>query len=295
MARKPGAVRLVLTLIVGIAAVSCGSVLIRLAAAPAMAVAAYRLVWATALLAPLAAAGPLRELRTLTAAERVQLVASGFALAFHFAFWIASLSYTSVASSVVLVDTTPFFIGLASRWALGKVPPRSFWAGLALAFVGCIVIFGGDWSASEISMKGNLLALAGAVAMAVYLLIGGRARARLSLLAYVWPVYGTAAVTLLAAGLLSGTALSGYPRATHFCFFLLGLLPQCVGHTTYNWSLRWLSPSLVGLIGLAEPVGASLLAWMILGEGLTEAKLVGGAVILAGIWVAARPPAPKAP
>jgi drug/metabolite transporter (DMT)-like permease len=254
-----------------------------------MAVAAYRVLWATALLTPLAVGGPLRELRPLGVAEKILLAASGVALAFHFAFWIASLSYTSVASSVVLVDTTPFFIGLASRWVMGRVPPRSFWAGLGVAFVGCIVIFQGDWSASVTSAKGNLLALAGAAAMAAYLLIGGRARSRLTLLAYVWPVYGTAAATLFAGCLASGTALRGYPLRAHFYFFLLGLVPQCIGHTTYNWSLRWLSPSLVGLISLAEPVGASFLAWLVLGESLTWAKLVGGGIILAGIYVATIP------
>jgi drug/metabolite transporter (DMT)-like permease len=286
--QKPGAVRLVLTLIVGITAVSCGSIFIRLASAPAMAVAAYRVLWATALLTPFAVGRPLRELRLLSVGEGFLLAASGVALAFHFAFWIASLSYTSVASSVVLVDTTPFFIGLASRWVMGKIPPRAFWVGLAVAFIGCLVIFQGDWLAAGTSTKGNLLALAGAAAMAAYLLIGGMTRSRLTLVAYVWPVYGTAAATLLAGCLVSGTPLGGYHLRAHLCFFLLGLVPQCIGHTTYNWSLRWLSPSLVGLISLAEPVGASFLAWLVLDESLTWAKVLGGGIILAGIYVATR-------
>lgn len=291
---RPGALRVVIQLLVGIAAVSCGSVFVRLAAAPALAVAAYRTIWATVLFAPFLVSGPSEEIRRLDRRSGLLLVFSGAALALHFALWIASLSYTSVASSVLLVDTTPFFIGLTSRWLLGRSPGRAFWTGLAVAFAGCIIIFGGDWAAAEDSMKGNLLALGGAAAMAVYLLIGAKARRQLSLVAYVWPVYGSAALVLTASCAIAGTSLAGYGGRTHLFLFLLGLVPQCIGHTTYNWSLRWLSPSLVALIGLAEPLGASLLARLFLGEALTRAKVAGGAIILAGIYIATRPAKTKA-
>lgn len=216
------------------------------------------------------------------------LLLSGTSLAFHFALWTASLSYTSVASSVVLVDTTPFFVGLVSQWLLGKPLHRSFWIGVTLAFVGCFVIFQGDFSQSQNSAKGNALALAGAVAMAIYFLVGARARLKLSLLAYVWPVYGTAALALSLVCLASRTPMRGFRGSTYLYLFLLGLIPQCVGHTTYNWSLRWLPPAFVALISLAEPVGASLLAYLILGETLTWLKLLGGSIILLGIYLAMR-------
>ena len=142
-------------------------------------------------------------------------------------------------------------------------------------------------------MKGNLLAVGGAVAAAVYLMVGARARQKLSLLAYVWPVYGCSALALLIACSITGTPLQGYSRQTYFFVFLLGLVPQCIGHTTYNWSLRWLSPALVALIGLAEPIAASFLAWIILHEGLTAAKLIGGGIILLGIWMGTVTSVPK--
>jgi len=107
-----------------------------------------------------------------------------------------------------------------------------------------------------------------------------------SLLAYVWPVYCTAALTLGAAAAIAGVPLRGLPARTHLFMFLVGLVPQCIGHTTYNWSLRWLPPGLVALIGLAEPVGASLLAYFILNEGLTVGKGLGGCLILFGIYLA---------
>jgi drug/metabolite transporter (DMT)-like permease len=137
-------------------------------------------------------------------------------------------------------------------------------------------------------MKGNMLALGGAIAMAVYFLVGAQVRQKLSLVAYVWPVYATSALALLLTCFVSGTPMRGYPAITYLFMFLLGLVPQCIGHTTYNWSLRWLSPELVALVSLAEPVGASVLAYFILHEGLTGAKLAGGAVVLSGIYLASR-------
>jgi drug/metabolite transporter (DMT)-like permease len=259
-----------------------------MAAAPALAVAAYRMTWATVLLAPFSIRGPLHELLKLDRSEWGTLLLSGMALALHFALWIASLNYTSVASSVLLVDTTPFFIGLAT-WSVGKAYPKSFWAGLAAAFLGCIIVFRSDWSASANSAAGDGLAIGGAIAVAAYLLIGGRARQRLSLVAYVWPVYGAAAAALWLACALAGVPFRGYSGPTYLFMFLLGLVPQCIGHTTYNWSLRWLTAGFVALIGLAEPAVASFLAWIFLHEQLTGWKVIGGIIILAGIYVASRP------
>ena len=286
---RPGSPRLAATLAVGIGAVSCGSIFIRLASAPSLTAAAYRVFWATVLLAPLVAASHFPELALLSRQEWGKLILSGAALALHFALWIASLSYTSVASSVLLVDTTPFFIGLASRWVLGKAPRRVFWFGLIVAFVGCTLVFQEDRSVSGDSMRGNLMAIGGAIAMAIYFLVGASARQKLSLLVYVWPVYASATVFLLLASSFSKTPLTGYPKSTYLFLFLLGLVPQSIGHTSYNWSLRWLSPALVALISLGEPVGASLLAYVILGERVSLTKLFGGAVILLGIYVAAGP------
>ncbi len=285
---RPGTPRLVILLVTGIMAVSCGSIFIRLANAPSLAVSAYRVCWATIILAPFTFSGPAREWAGLSRRECYLLLISGGALALHFALWIASLSYTSVASSVLLVDTTPFFIGMASQFFLGRPCHRSFWIGLAVAFIGCLIIFQGDWSHSQSTMKGNLLAVGGAIAVAVYMLAGARARQKLSLLAYVWPVYGTAALVLLLSCLATGTPLAGYSGESHLFMFLLGLVPQCIGHTTYNWSLRWIPPALVALISLGEPIGASLLAWLVLHEPLTPAKIAGGVVVLAGIYLATR-------
>ncbi len=290
---RPRPLQLVVFLSAGITAVSFGAILIRLAAAPALTVATYRVFWATCLLGPFVLASRTSELRAMGKKGWLAVVLSGFALALHFGLWIASLDYTSVASSVLLVDTTPFFIGLASQWILRRPCGREFWMGLSVSFLGCLVVFRVDLSQSAGSLLGNALALGGAVAAAVYLLIGAEARQKLSLLAYVWPVYGTAAVALALAGFGSGVRMDGFSSRTHLFMFLVGLVPQCIGHTTYNWSLRWLPPGLVGLIGLAEPVGASFLAYVILGEKMTFVKFLGGVVILAGIYLASTRKRPK--
>jgi len=189
---------------------------------------------------------------------------------------------------VLLVNTTPFFVGLVSQWILRRPCSRFFWIGLGIAFLGCAVIFHKDWTQTGVSLKGNTLAVLGAIAIAVYLLVGAQARQRLSLLAYVWPVYGAAALALIAACLIFSSPLLGFSPRTYLFMFLVGLVPQCVGHTTYNWSLRWLPPALVALLGLSEPVGASLLAFLILHESIAPIKLIGGGIVLLGIYLAAR-------
>lgn len=288
MSNQPSAARLAALVTLGVAAVSCGSIFIRLAAAPALAVAAYRMVWATLLFAPLALGGPVRELKPLRSREWCLLGLSGLALAFHFALWIGSLGHTSVASSVLLVNTTPFFVGSANLFFFRRPCPRAFWIGLAVAFLGCVLIFRGDLAQGSGALYGNLLALGGAVAMAVYFLVGASLRGRLPLLSYVWPVYGAAALILLPAALFSGSPLRGFTPQTHLYMFLVGLVPQCIGHTTYNWSLRWLPAHVVALLSLSEPVGAALLAWIVLGEAPTPSRVAGGAVVLLGIYLATR-------
>jgi drug/metabolite transporter (DMT)-like permease len=284
---RPSPARLVGLLTIGILSVSCGSLFIRLASAPPLAAAAYRVLLATILFVPVVACGPGREF-LMSRGDWMRIFLAGLALACHFALWIASLSYTSVASSVVLVDTTPFFIGLTSHWFFKQPCGRSFWTGLAIAFAGCMVVFHGDWVGAPGSLRGNALAIGGAIAMAVYFIAGGRARQRLSLLAFVWPVYGTAAAALILSGIVSRTPLWGFPPSTYLYLFLLALIPQCIGHTSYNWALRWLSPAKVALISLAEPVGASLLAYLFLNEALTGSKIAGGGIILLGIYIATR-------
>ncbi|MEN6480286.1 MAG: DMT family transporter [Anaerolineales bacterium] len=275
-----------LVLLVGILATSTGSILTRLASAPPLAVGAWRLSLATLLLTPVALGPFRREWRLLAARERWLVAGAGACLSLHFAFWISSLSYTSVASSVVLVSTNPLWVALILRLRGERIAPRSLVA-IAIALAGTVVIGAGDLTLSPQTLLGDALAVLGAVASSAYFLLGRAVRVKLSTLAYVWPCYALAAVLLCGYALLAGQPLGGYDLATYGWFALLALGPQILGHSSYNWALGYFSPILVTLALLGEPVGASLLAYLVLGEAPTLGVWLGGPLILAGIVLAA--------
>lgn len=284
-------------LIGGILALSTASVLTRLASAPALAIGAWRLGLATVILTPWSLRPFLREARSLGRGDAACLLLSGLALAGHFAAWIASLSYTSVASSVVLVTTTPIYVGLASHFLLReRVSPRR-WLAIVVAMTGSVIIGYGDLRLSGRALLGDALALVGALAMATYLLLGRRLRRTLSTSAYVWPCYGVAAVALMVACLMARQPLLGYDRRTYAALALLALVPQAFGHSMFNWALARVSPLVVTLAILGEPVGASVLAFLVLGEVPPATLWLGGPLLLAGLllssWHETPPPAPS--
>lgn len=279
--------RVVAALALAIAVISWSGTLIKLAQAPALAVAAWRLGLAAALLL----LWSLGRGRFAPAALRGQwrwVLLSGTALALHFASWILSLSYTSVASSVVLVTTSPLFVGLGSYLFLKERPTPALGVGIALSVLGAVVIGWGDFQLGGQALLGDALALVGAWGASAYFLVGRRLRAKLSLSEYVLPVYGVCAVLLLGLALAVGTPLTGFAAPTYMIFLLLALGPQMVGHSTLNWALRYLSAGAVAVVTLGEPVGAALVAHWVLGEPLRGATLGGGAMILAGVALALR-------
>lgn len=272
----------------GILAVSAASVLIRLAAAPALVVGAWRLLLASLLLTPWGVRRARREWPALTRRDVVLLCLSGVALALHFGTWIASLDYTSVASSVVLVSTNPIFVALASHYFLKeRVGPLTVTA-IILTLLGCAIVSYGDVSLSGEALLGDALALVGALACSAYILLGRAMRRKLSTLAYVWPCYGLAALVLLLLCALTRQRLGGYDGQTYLIFLLLAVGPQILGHSAFNWALAHFSAILVTLAILGEPVGATLLAWLVLGEAPSLPSLIGGPLILAGILLASR-------
>jgi drug/metabolite transporter (DMT)-like permease len=277
-----------LALIVGVLVVSAASIFIRLAQAGAdsLAVAAWRLTLASAVLAPFALATSRSELRGLTRKECVLILAAGVLLALHFATWISSLALTSVAASVVLMTTHPLLVGVMSHFLLKERLTPPMIAGVAVAFGGSTIIGLGDLGQGTHRLTGDLLALAGGLTVAGYFLIGRKLRARLSLLGYVFPVYATAALVLMGTAIVARVPLSGYTGSTWLWLLVLALGPQILGHSSLNYALRQLSATYVTLAVLAEPIGSALLAWAVLGERPTLAGAIGGGLILAGIAVA---------
>jgi drug/metabolite transporter (DMT)-like permease len=281
-------IRPYLVITTGIVAVSFASIFIRLAEAPSLVIAASRLIIASLILAPVALVRGKDELRSLTRGDLQLALLSGLFLGLHFATWISSLEYTSVASSVVFVDTSPLFVGLASHFLLKEKVSQKMFAGIAIAVLGGMIIGYGDFGLGARELFGDLLALAGAVAVSGYLLVGRKLRRHLSLLSYIFLVYATGAVFLVAVCLAMGHTFSGYPQRTYLMFVLLAIVPQIIGHSSYNWALKYLPATFVGVGTLGEPIGSSILAYFILRETPTLAKIGGGALILAGIYVSSR-------
>ena len=281
-----------LALAIGMVAVSSSAVLISLArmqGVPALAIAALRVALSAAVVAPLALTRSRAELLHLPLRDVGLAVASGLLLALHFASWISSLDYISVMSSVVLVSTNPLFVGLASILVLRERVSRMTIAGVVVAILGATVVGLSDaGQAGSGTLRGDLLALLGAVAASGYLLLGRRLRQRMSLIPYVAITYSTAAVALLAVAFATGVSLGGWSAKGWLFVALLALGPQLIGHTAYNWALKHVSAVFVTVTLLAEPIGSTLLAIPLLGQVPPPLRIAGGVLILVGIWIASR-------
>jgi drug/metabolite transporter (DMT)-like permease len=288
-------------LILAILAVSTASIFIRFAQteAPSLVIAAVRLTLASFILAPIALLRHRDELASLTRREWMLALASGFFLSVHFASWITSLEYTTVASSVVLVSTGPLWVALLSPLFLRETPSRWVWTGMGLALLGGLIVGLSDSCTIEgcppladllagSAFYGNFLALVGAWTVAGYLLIGRRLRAKLSLMPYIFIVYGAAAIALVGYMLFAKQSPFGYTPVIYLWLLALALIPQLVGHSTYNWALRYIPASLISITTLGEPIGSAILAYFILNETPSILTLGGGILILAGIYLSTR-------
>lgn len=265
--------------------VSTAALLIRLAGdAPPLVIGAYRLGTASLVVVPLALWRG--ELQRFPVRLVLPGLLSGAFLAMHFGFWITSLDHTSVASSVLLVTTNPLLVAVASPLATGDRPSRRTVTGILVALAGSATIAYSDAGVDPGSVYGNALALLGSVTVAGHFLIGRQLRAELSLLAYVAAVYPVAALCLVVAAGVAGQPLVGFPVGALPWMVLLGLGPQLLGHSSLNWSLRHVSAVAVTTVVMAEPIGASVLVWGVLGEAPTVLQALGGAVVLAGVYLA---------
>ncbi len=289
----------------GILAVSTSSIFIRYAQvyAPSLTIAAIRLTLASFVLALVMVWRYRPALRVLSRRDVLLALLSGFFLAIHFASWITSLEYTSVANSVVFVSTVPLWVALLTPFTLREGIARSVWIGLGLSLIGGVIVGLSDscnWIAADLvcppwnefiageAFLGNMLALLGAWAGAGYLLIGRRLRAKISLIPYIFVVYGIAALILIVVMFTVGQSPWGYPSQTYLWLLLLALVPQLIGHSTFNWALRYLSATYVSITLLGEPIGSVILAYFFLGETPTALMLFGAILILTGIYLASR-------
>jgi len=274
-------------LAMGVAAVSFSAIFIRLAHAPALSVALYRNAFAAAMVVPLALITRREELRRIRRGQAWIAVGAGALLAVHFATWIASLSYTTIAASVVLVTASPILVAGASWAAFDERVTRTAVAGILIGLAGAAIVSGGDLLVvSARAAAGDALALAGAAAAAGYFVAGRKLRQEVSLLTYVALVYSTCAILLWPAALVAGVRLTGFPAKTWGLFVLMAVVPQMLGHTVFNYLLKDVSATVVAIAIMGEPVGSTLLALVIFGESPPWPALLGGVLLLAGVYVA---------
>lgn len=294
-----------LGILLGIIAVSTASIFIRFVQQQDVAsivIAAYRLGIAAIVLSPVVLIRHRGEISTLSLKDLRFSLLSGLFLAIHFAAWIRSLEFTSVASSVVLVTTTPLWVALFSPTALKEKISRLVWIGLGVALLGTVVIGLGDVCVFENGLVcpsfdeffagdavwGDFLALVGAWTAAGYVLIGRRVRSRLSLIPYIFIVYGMAAVILILLMFASGAPFYGFEPVTMVWLVLLALIPQLIGHSTFNWALGYLPAAYVAITLLGEPIGSTILAFVFLDEVPGGLLMIGALLIFVGILIASR-------
>lgn len=296
-----------LVLAIAVFGISWAAPLIRLSSAPPLVIAAWRLLIAeTILLAILAASGAWRSWQRLTSREHGLAAGAGAVLALHFWSWNASLGYTTVAASVVLVNLQPAIVAVGSAMLLSERVTRRQLLGVGIGILGALLVAAPSILASDApSMRGNvapfglpaslfgdLLAAFAAVAAALYYLAGRRLRSRLDLVPYVSLVYGWCTVVLFAIALVRGEVLAPYPARDWAIFAGLAAGPMLLGHTGMNWALKHLPAHVVNLTVLGEPVGASLLAMAIpaIGERPDLWTIAGGALVLIGaLWALSTP------
>jgi drug/metabolite transporter (DMT)-like permease len=281
----------VVGLVIAVVAVSGGAILVRLSDAPSSVAAFYRVLFTTLPLLPVALWRYRTQLAEVTRRDLGFATLSGVALALHFAAWFESLAWTSVAASVTLVQAQPVFVALGAWLLLRERVTTRMAAGIGVAVAGIATMSLGDFLGGVLvgprPIYGNALALFGAVMAAGYVLAGRSIRQRVALVPYVVIVYGVCTLSLLAIVLAEGHGLTGYPPREWVLFAGLAVGPGLLGHTVVNWALAHLESSVVSVSLLGEPVGATVLAFVLLSESPTAFTLIGGAVVLAGIVLTA--------
>ncbi len=271
---------------IGVIAVSTAAVLVKLAeTAPASIIANYRLLLAVLIMSPYVLIKHRSDLAAISRKDWLLAALAGVFLAFHFIFWFESLNYTSVASSVVLVTLQPIFAFLGTFLFFQERFSPGALISMAIAVTGSIIISWGDFQISGMALFGDLFALVGAVMVTGYLLVGQHTRKRLALMPYTFVVYGISAITLIIYNLILQHPFTGYPANDWLVFIALAIIPTFFGHTLFNWAIKWVSTAVISMSIIFEPVGASVLAYLILDEQITWSQWLGGTIILFGLFL----------
>ena len=273
-----------LALPLAIIAASFAAIFIRFSNVHPISIAFYRMLFSSLIL--LFFIPPhIKEIKNLSKKEWIIIITTGFFLAIHFAAWISSLEYTTVASSVILVSAHPLIVAWIGGWYLGERAPLKIYVGIGIALIGVTLIAYSDYSLSEWALFGDILAIIGMLAMAGYILRGRKVRQDMSLVTYAFLVYLTSTIFLGLFSLGFSTSFALYPIREYIIFLALAIIPTMFGHTVYNWALKYVRARLVSISLLGEPIGSSLLAFFILQEVPPRLSIVGGVITLFGIYL----------
>jgi len=280
--------RALLALAIGVLVVSTSAILIRLIQAegmPSLAIAALRLSISALIITPVAWARGRNELRQLPAKGWGLVIVSGAFLALHFIFWISSLAETTVLISTVLVVTSPIWVSILEVVFLRARFGRDVVFGLLITLTaGLLIALTGDTGAADsTTTNGAIMALMGAMAFAVYLVIGRSVRGKLSLFPYIWSVYSCAAVILVVVCLINGVPLTGYTNTAYLWVAVNAVLSQVIGHSSFNYAVKYMPATYIGVATQLEPIFSVLLAFLVLNESLMAIQIVIGIQILLGV------------
>jgi len=275
-----------IAVVIGVIAVSTSAILVKLASgAPAGIIAFYRLFLAVIMMIPIIFLKYKQELRTIKKRDWILATLSGVFLAAHFILWFESLNYTSVASSVVLVTLQPVFAFIGTYFFFGERFSIAAIISMLITLVGSIVIGWGDFQISGLALFGDILALLGAITVTGYFLLGQQLRRRLSLMTYTFIVYGISSITMFIYNLFLGNDFIHYSPYYWLLFLGLAIIPTFLGHTLFNWALKWVSTSTISMAIVFEPIGATILAYFILGEVVTASQWLGGSIVIFGLFL----------
>lgn len=276
-----------LIVILGVVGVSLSAVFVRWSTAPSLVLATYRMAFAAALLTPLAWRRR-EEFRALRRRELGLSLLSGAFLGCHFACYFEALRWTSIASAVVLVDAEVLFVALATVLILRRRLSGRAWLAVLLAFGGSVTVALADGSSGADALRGDFLALAGALCMAVYTMLGAVCRRELSTTVYTWLMYASAAGTVLVFALAGRQPLTGWGAEN--LLTALGMAVACtlLGHSVFSWGLKFLSPAFIATAKLLEPVFASVWGLFLFAERPGAQVILGGGVVLLGVVLYSR-------
>lgn len=275
-----------IAIIIAVFAISTSAVLVKLAGdAPAGIIAFYRLGFAVLMMLPIVILKYRHEFKKIARRDWILTSLAGVFLAAHFILWFESLNYTSVTSSVVLISLQPIFAFIGTYFIFGERFSIAAVISLIITLLGSTIIGIGDYGLGGLAIWGDILAILATIVIVGYLLVGQKIRRNLSLVTYTFIVYTSSAIALLIYNIVLGNQFTGYSSDVWGWFLLLAIVPTFLGHSVFNWALKWVSTSNVSMAFVFEPIGAAILAYFVLGQRVTSYHWLGGTVIIFGLFL----------